>query len=185
MLKILFERALDLLFPPKCTFCHELLEGEDIPGRVCSRCRGQLEFIAEELKGEFFARGLSCFAYRDHVRASIHRFKFNGRKEYAPIYARYMLARIEGEEDLHEVDLVTWVPTNRKNLRKRGYQHAALLARHVAEGLAVPSMETMEKNRETRGMYGLRPHERRANILGAIKICCPVEQIRGRKVLIT
>lgn len=183
MLKQLLDRLLDLLFPPKCTFCHDLLEGEDIPLRVCSRCREKLVMMQDPLKGEFFDSGAYCFTYEGMVRKSIHRFKFNGRKEYAAVYARYLLQRLEGETDLQQADLITWVPTNRKNERKRGYSHAALLARHVAEGMGIPCVETMEKTRETRGMYGLKPHERRANILGAVKVSCEREQLAGKKVL--
>ena len=173
MLKQLLDRLLDLLFPPKCTFCHDLLEGEDIPLRVCSRCREKLVMMQDPLKGEFFDSGAYCFTYEGMVRKSNHRFKFNGRKEYAADYACYLL----------QADLITWVPTNRKNERKRGYSHAALLARHVAEGMGIPCVETMEKTRETRGMYGLKPHERRANILGAVKVSCEREQLAGKKVL--
>lgn len=182
MIKNWIDRMLDLLFPPKCTFCHELLEDRETD--VCDRCRESLVLQQEELKGEFFTRGLYCFPYAGNVRKSIHRFKFNGRKEYAGVYAQYLLARIEGEQDLQQTDLITSVPTNRRNTRKRGYDHAALLAARVAEGMGKQAVETMKKCRETRAMYGLHPHERRANILGAIKVCVPPEQIAGKSVLI-
>jgi len=175
-------RILDLLFPPKCTFCHVLLE--ETAKDVCDRCRENLVLQQDELKGEFFVRGLYCFPYAGNVRKSIHRFKFNGRKEYAGVYAQYLLARMEGEKDIQQADLITSVPTNRRNARKRGYDHTALLAARVAEGMGKQAVETMKKSRETRAMYGLHPHERRANILGAVKVCVPAEQIAGKSVLI-
>ena len=184
MNKGLLGGLLDLLFPPKCVFCHELLEDAEKERGVCVRCEAALRMMSVGFKGEFFERAVSCFVYEGNVRRSIHRFKFGGRKEYAAVYGRYLLARLESEPAMCAVDLVTFVPTNRTNVRKRGYQHAALLAGRVAEGLGRPCVELLVKTRKTRGMYGLQAGERRANILGAVKISCNAEQIRGKRVLI-
>lgn len=177
--------ALDLLYPPKCTFCHRLLEPDEREGRICRRCRAALEIQQDPLRGEFFNRGVYCFPYRGYVRKSIHRFKFGGRKEYAAVYAGLLLERIREDREICGADLITHVPTNRQNLRRRGYDHAALLAGHLAGELGIPAVTCLRRTRKTKAMYGLRPHERRANILGAIEICCPAEQIAGKTVILT
>lgn len=182
--KVWMDRLLDLLFPPKCIFCHELLMDEEREGRICTRCRAELVPGRLPIEGEFLDGGLSIFVYEGDVRHSLHRFKFNGRKEYAPVYARLLCGIVEEIDWAESMDIVTYVPTNRKNERRRGYNHAALLAECVAGRLKLPFVPTMEKVRETKGMYGLKPHERRANILGAIKVFCEVEQICGKTVLL-
>lgn len=176
---------LNLLYPPKCTFCHDLLEPEEQAEGICRRCRASLVLQKDRLKGEFFTSGLYCFSYEGHVRKSIHRFKFGGRKEYAAVYARLLRSRIGEDADIRGADLITHVPTNPQNIRRRGYDHIALLAGHLSRELEIPAATCLRKTRRTRAMYGLRPHERRANILGAIEICCPREQIAGKTVILT
>lgn len=72
--------ALDLLFPPKCPYCQELLEGSYVP--ACTRCQPVLPWLVGtqgERKVDFTAGCLSPLAYRDKVVDSIHRFKFPAR----------------------------------------------------------------------------------------------------------
>ena len=180
----LWERVLDLLFPPKCTFCHELLAESELEDRICAQCLAELQPQQIQLSGEFLDGGYSLFSYEGKVRQSIHRFKFNGRKEYAPVYARLLSTEVRQAEWIEKIDVVTYVPTNCRNVRKRGYNHAALLAKYVAFNLRLDMIPMLEKTRETQGMYGLKPHERRANIMGAIKISCNTEQIAGKNVLL-
>ncbi len=182
--KIWISHLLDLLFPPKCTFCHDLLEAEEKAGRICTRCQRELQPERLALQGEFLDGGLSIYIYEGHVRRSIHRFKFNGRKEYAPVYARLLCSIAESVEWIKEAELVTFVPTNRRNERKRGYNHAALLAEHIAQNLGLHFRPMLSKTRETKAMYGLKPYERRANIMGAIKVACEPEQIIGKTILL-
>ncbi|MEA4920708.1 MAG: ComF family protein [Clostridiaceae bacterium] len=183
---MMLERILDLLFPPKCTFCHELLQKDEKRVGICSHCMDLLEQNHEggKLNGEFFDKGLYCFEYEGNIRKSLHRFKFGGRKEYAGIYARYLLKIAEEDKDFHDGDIITYVPTNRKNIRKRGYNHSALIAKEVSERMGIPLCECLKKTRDTSAMFGLKPHERRANISGAIALDCAKEQIEGKRVII-
>ena len=175
---------LDLLYPPKCVVCHKLLESSRAP--VCPHCMDNLpEHDGADPHVRFADRCVATCFYEEPLRTSIHRFKFGGRKEYAAVYAGLLLERIREDREICGADLITHVPTNRQNLRRRGYDHAALLAGHLAGELGIPAVTCLRRTRKTKAMYGLRPHERRANILGAIEICCPAEQIAGKTVILT
>ncbi len=159
---------LDLLFPPKCVFCHRLLERDEAD--VCNDCaRKLLHMDASERSGEFFSVCVAALPYEEPVRSSIHRYKFSGRQEYARTYAPLLTAcvceRLSGR-----FDLVSFVPVSAKRRRKRGYDQAELLARETAALLDVPVCAVLKKTRHNPAQSSL--HEaaaRKANVLGAYR----------------
>lgn len=183
----LWRGFLDLLFPPKCAFCHKILPKDCRKDGICPECMEGLKKteITSVGKCEFTDGVYSCQAYNGNVRKSIHRFKFGGRQEYSRIYADMMAKRIIGGLGRLDIGLVTYVPTNKSHIRKRGYDHGRLIAKYTAEKLELDEIECFGKCRETKPMYGLSPSQRRANILGAISLTCKKEHIMGKNVLIT
>lgn len=182
--KAMADGLLSLIYPPKCVFCGGLLErGED---GICGECAGKLEYLENHgsFDGEFFEKGYSCFTYGGDVRHSIHRFKFGGHREYADVYARCLLNAAKDNGDVERCDIVTSTPTNARNIKKRGYDHAALLAMSFAGKIGKPYIKTLVKTRETKAMFGLKPDERRANIMGSMDILPVREQIDGKTVLL-
>lgn len=156
---------LRLLFPPKCIFCGTLLgKGED---GFCKKC-GELELAEKNAvtKGEFFDRGYFALWYEGDVRKTLHRFKFSGKQNYAPPLARIM-QQVMPQDGRY--DIITAVPTNPKNIQKRGYNHAALLAKELSVLTGVEYKECLKKTRNTDPMFGLKPHSRRANVLDAFE----------------
>lgn len=73
--------------------------------------------------GEAFARCVCAGWYREPLRASLRRFKFSGRRDYAkaygPVLAQAVRTYLPGT-----YDLITWVPVSPKTLRRRGYDQA-------------------------------------------------------------
>lgn len=165
-----FRWILDLLFPPKCAFCHSLLpngtEG------ICDCCAKELlRADPIEKTGEFFADCIAAFAYKDLVRDSILRYKFYGRQEYAAIYAPLLAARIRERFD-GRFDVISWVPVSARRRRKRGYDQAQLLAEQTAKVLNVPAAAMLKKSRHTPAQSTLREAAgRKANVLGAYHVC--------------
>ncbi len=180
----MLDAVLRLIYPPKCVLCQRLLlRGEQ---DLCSDCRAQLDGakFGYRLRGEFLDGGLACYLYEGRVRESIHRYKFGSRRLYAAFYAARMAALAQQDEALAACDAVIPVPTNRANRRRRGFDHALTLARKTAALLDKPCLPVLGKTRETEAMFGLKPAERRANILGAIRFEGDAEQIREKRVLL-
>lgn len=176
-------RLLKLLFPPKCMLCGKVL-GED--EEICADCRERILLNTAPPrveKGAFFDKAVAGLWYENDVRKAIQRLKYHEKQNYARPLARVMAYafRHKLEED---VDLVTFVPTNAATLRERGYNQAELLARELSVMLGVPCLPTLEKQRETKPMHGLRPEARRANVLGAYRLCCSAEAVTGKRILV-
>lgn len=175
---------LDLLFPPRCPFCHELLL--DSEEGFCEACQKQLPWITGERakqKFEFVSCCVSPLWYHDNVRESIHRYKFCFCKGYAGVYGK-LVAQCVTDHLAGRFDLITWAPLSRKSLKKRGYDQARLIADAVAEELGMSAVQTLKKVRSTKKQSTLQGEAaRRANVIGAYRVIDP-ERVRGRRVLL-
>ena len=174
---------LDLLYPPRCAFCHTFLEtsGEG----VCAQCKTGLPFAQNGGRQRFsFVRAcVSPLNYEGDVRASLLRYKFGGATGYAKVYGR-LVADTVRTELAGEYDLVTWVPLSRKRLRERGYDQACLLARSTAKELGLPLTPTLHKQRNTQPQSGTGDAaKRRANIAGAYCMKTGAD-VTGKRILL-
>lgn len=178
------DALLDLLFPPRCPFCDRLLpEGERDICHVCQPVLPWTDPGKAEPAGEFVDKCVSPLWYRDPVRASFHRYKFGGCRDYAPVYAALM-AQCVRDRLAGEYDLLTYVPLSRKRRRQRGYDQVRLLAGGMAPLLGLPVTETLEKTRHNPAQSGLTEESaRRANVLGAYRATDP-GAVRGKRVLL-
>lgn len=174
---------LKLLFPPKCMLCGmPLRENEEI----CGECRQKVLLNTAPPrveKGAFFHKAAAGLWYETDVRSAIHGLKYREKQNYARPLARVMTYAYQHKIG-EECDLIAFVPTNPSTLRKRGYDQAQLLAEALAEMLDIPWVKALEKTRETRPMHGLKPDERRANVLGAYRVCCETDLLVGKRVLL-
>lgn len=100
---------LDLLYPPRCAFCHDFLETSG--DGLCAHCRTGLPFAQNGGRQRFsFVRAcVSPLTYEGDVRASLLRYKFGGATGYAKVYGRLVAGTVRAEL-AGEYDLVTWVP---------------------------------------------------------------------------
>ena len=179
----MLNKMLRLFFPPKCIFCGAMLKPSEPD--VCQMCMDAVLLDAVpalRVSGAFFDSAVSALRYEGNVRKALHRFKFSGKQSYAVPLAR-VLAFALNQKRVEDFDLVISVPTNRKNVRKRGYNHADLLGRELAKLIEKPYIDALSKRRETVPMFGLKAAERRANVLGAFSLKCRPGNIEGRRVL--
>lgn len=166
----LWTALLDLLYPPRCAFCHRFVQSSAVT--ICEDCRKSLPYTTNSgrQKADFVAACVSPLYYEDDVRASLLRFKFHGAtgyaKAYAPLLADCIRTCLEGE-----YDLITWVPLSPRRLRQRGYDQARLLAEAAAAALDTTAAGTLKKIRHTAAQSQTGSAEkRRANISGAYQV---------------
>lgn len=135
----------ELLFPPKCILCQQLLE--DRVEYVCSQCRDTIVSHRPALRlGEQFSNCISPVHYEGVVRESLHRYKFNGKTAYAAGYASIMADCLHWTEQ-EECDLITWAPISATRLHQRGFDQSELLAKELGRQLGLPVAATLEKTR--------------------------------------
>lgn len=174
-------RLRELLFPPRCIFCRDVLESDR---GICQRCDMEIPRCgAVRTAGEFFSECIAPFYYEGAVRSAILRFKFSGKRGYAVALARRMAEEID-QHYRGRFDVIVWAPVSARRLRERGYDQAGLLAERVSEILDKPVTAAIKKVRHTRANSGIKGRaERAANILGAYEVR-DGDTVRGKRVLL-
>lgn len=176
-------KLLKLLFPPKCMLCGQILGEEE---EICGQCRNRILLNTappRTEKGAFFDKAAAGLWYETDVRKAVQGLKYREKQNYARPLARVMAYAYQHKLQ-EDVDVITFVPTNPSTLRSRGYNQAELLAKELAKMLDKPCLPMLEKTRETRPMHGLRPEARRANVLGAYRLCGDADNVAGLRILL-
>ena len=175
---------LNLLFPPKCPFCHKLLE--DPEAELCPDCQSKLSWLTEraaERKVEFADGCYAPLAYRERVKEGVHHFKFGRCRASARPFG-ILMAQCARDHLPEAADAVTWTPLSRKRLRQRGFDQAELLARTVGKELCLPVVPALEKVRDTQPQSSLtETAQRQANARGAYRLRSGV-QVSGQRLLL-
>lgn len=176
------DRILDIFFPPKCPFCKEILESK-VP--VCADCMKKLPFTNEDEQCIVCGRPLEEFSYCichncrsrkiyfEHafiplIYKDIAKDRILALKKTQPYYAKafaYLLAdRILSSDYYTAFDFVTFVPQSSLSLRNRGYNHAELIAKELAELLKVPCISALRKSDDGKEQHTLTAAQRRENV---------------------
>lgn len=157
---------LDLLFPPKCVFCGELLKQNRSHGMsICPDCGSEIPVLSAPFTRNTLRSSVDVWyaplVYEDKVRESLHRYKFSGKSLYAETYGT-VIFRSLGSGAL-DCDLVTWVPLSRARKRKRGYDQARCLAQELSRLTGIPCERTLVKTKNIRPQSSLKTAGERQN----------------------
>lgn len=174
-------RILDLLFPPHCVFCDQLMAlGRE--SDVCPSCQKSLKRFQSVGKAEFVEKVISPLRYEQEVASSLLRYKFGGKSFYAHVYAQYMTQCLQ-ESDI-SFDILSWVPLHPKRQWQRGYDQAELLCREVGKNIKHAPISLLRKKRNIAPQSGQHGYSRRkANILNCYALR-PNVLVEGRRILL-
>ena len=185
------EKLLNMIYPPKCVFCGELLNINSAV-HICGGCREKLPFTdsnvfrtSQESGARCWCDGaVSVFRYDGIVKEALKRYKFHDRPGYCKTFARLMADRLAEPGGLRRYDLVMGVPLHRNREYERGYNQAYLLSRALSVELGLPEgSKFMGRARQTRAQSLLDRQDRQDNIRDAFIVKAP-EKIKGRSVLL-
>ena len=193
----LLDIAASYLFPRRCLFCREVLPAPSRRplctacrqfykpgGRICPWCEGVFRgkapcFCPVE---EMPLRGLFVIAlYDSRWRRLVHDLKYKNRKAVIAPLATWLAGEII-DHDYCNPGLVVPVPLHPVREKERGYNQAALLARHTARSLKIPFRKLLIKEKQTRSQTSISRRERHENVRGAFR-CLPGDY-SGTKVLL-
>lgn len=179
--------ALDLVLPPRCPACREIVTRD---GSFCADCFATLAFITdpacaccglpfdvdageEALCGDCaanpkpYARARAAFRYDGAVVPLLLGFKHGGRTHLAKLLAAQMRRLMPAAG---EVDVLVPVPLDRRRLFKRGYNQAGMIALALGRATHIPvAVDGLVRVKPTRSTAGLSRAGRFRAAQGAFK----------------
>lgn len=174
---------LSLLFPPVCLGCGLLLRrGASTTLPLCLDCTAEHEPLPPDRT--VCDRIAAVHAYGGPLLRALHRLKFHGQ----PAWAGPLGATLAASPTLRQGwDAVVPIPLHPRRLRERGYNQAALLARHARrqQGRPRPAIRPrwLARIRCTAAQHRLPAEARQANLHGAFAVRCPSD-VRGHRILL-
>ncbi len=183
------DAAVTLLYPRRCPVCDEPVRPWN--ALICAECAPRLAYIRPPYclkcgkhigdsgkeycddcaaNPHLFDGGRALFSYRS-VSASIARFKYRGRREYAACYAACMEEQLGSFIRSCRADALIPVPLHKSRLKKRGYNQAQVLAEELSARMGIPVRpDLIERAEKTAPMKDLSAAERQNNLKRAFKI---------------
>ena len=179
---------IDLLYPRRavCMGCGDMLgcERDDL----CEDCRRELaqNWIGPRMPGKRFKLDGAAYAhaYRGPAGGMVRNLKYNS----AWILADAMGADIARAAELlrlNDLRFITAVPMHPKRLRRRGRNHAELLARSAAARMDAEYRDLLYRTRNAPQQARLTARERRKNLKDAFAVLPECrELVEGATVLL-
>ena len=179
---MIWKLLMNLIFPPKCILCGNILEKEDTD--LCRRCRVESPWCGQcTAKFSFLDSWTAVWYYKGYIRRSLLRYKFYRARHYASGYGKLLAMKIQ-QEYPDGFDLLTWVPISAWRKFTRGYDQMELLAKAVAKELGMEPVSTLKKFRNNRPQSRIHGQaQRRANVLGVYRPVDP-QNLKDCRILL-
>lgn len=191
----IFHDFLDLIFPPLCLACNQVLvKGEDA---VCTSCRMVMpktclhEYKGEALERKFYGKlpikyalAYLKFQKKGRVQRLIHQLKYKDRPEVGEMLGRWYGTELAEAGYIQAFDLIIPVPLHPKKLKKRGYNQSEGFAAILAEKLQSECrtdllIRTQNNSTQTR----LARYDRWDNVANLFEVT-KAEVVQGKHVLL-
>lgn len=208
--KAALRRLADLLMPPRCPACGDVIGAHGglcalcwgrvgrIDGPVCACCGhpfdatlpgvhlpGSLCAACLATKPRFDWARAAC-AYDGLARHMVLALKHGDGLDGAVAMARLMKAALETRDGKHSVDLIIPVPLHGKRLFRRRYNQSHVLAGALGQLTGWPVMpQLLQRVRATASQGGLGRKARFRNVKGAFRVAEDgAVSLKGRHVLL-
>ena len=189
-MKRIGKTMLNLLFPPRCAVCGEVLAAEGWKDFLCEDCRKEIPFFPREvcphcggetdtvgfcescLRGYAFSSACAAFPY-ERVRNAIHLFKYEGGKDIGRGLGELMAEYLsEHHEELSvKTDVILAVPLFPKKEKQRGFNQTHILCEGLSERTGLRfQREGLVRTRATVAQSTLTPEERKENLKDAFAV---------------
>ena len=153
-------------FPPSTCFrCNKLTKDF----RTCPSCRSSTAI--------FSAHKLNL--YSNPIRQLILKAKFGNSRDSAKLIGSLMAGTFDLPSD---IDLVTFVPTSSQHVRRRGFDHALLIAGKVAEKLDTKLVKSLYRQKNIQ-QIGASRFIRKRQTHGLFRVATP-NVVCGAKILL-
>ncbi|MDP4146141.1 MAG: ComF family protein [Bacillota bacterium] len=182
-IRYMFECLLSVIYPYTCD-CLICGDAVDENVQVCTECIKKLKFCSNPMlvtRNNIDIITYSSLYYSKAAKEMIIRLKYKSDFRSGKLLAKYMTETVK-QFNL-EFDLVTYVPTSRKVMKKRGYNQSRFLALSISENLDKNLIDCLKKQVDTLDQIGLGNEKRWDNLRESFRVC-NMEKIKDKKILL-
>jgi len=196
-----YEKAITLIYPRRCSVCDKVLPYGYLIHDECkrkldyttnyNRCfkcgkilvNSESEYCADCLStSHMFDMAISLYPYRN-VSASIYKFKYGSRQEYAFFWAKEIRNKLGIYIEAMNADMIIPVPMYEKKKIKRGYNQAECLAKMISLEFGISYRPDIVKRiRDTTPMKELSKSSRHLNLKKAFIVV--KNDVKLKKIII-
>ncbi len=196
-MKKLTDFLIAIFYTRRCRYCRTVI---DIRERVCSRCKNEIFRIEGDVcfkcgysqnecvckkKSQHYMRICAPYYYSGAAKRAIKRLKYSEDIDISYTLAEDMAETFKKHYSEMDFDYCTFVPSHRREQRKRGYNQAQLLAQHLSKELGIPCKELLVKTAVTKPQHTLNESMRSGNLLGSIQVKSRYfKKIQGARILL-
>jgi len=197
-------RALDVVLPPRCISCGDVVEGIHA---LCAGCWEKVDFICDPLcqccgkpfefdpgmdavcgvclrKQPIFERARSAVVYNENSRRFILSYKHGDRMDMVPAMVLWLAGA--GGELIDDAEIIAPVPLHWTRYLSRRFNQSAELARWISNGSdTVFAPDLLTRRKRTASQAGLNAKQRAKNVRGAFAVKSGwIENVTGKRVLL-
>lgn len=185
MLKDLWGKILDFIYPTKCAICNETIIKRE--NQICEKCGKELKIDSIMTRIDMgYGNKIKCFSpfeYSGKIKKSILRFKFKGYKNYSKFFAQVMSKGITQKFGGIKFDRITYVPLRPERKRSRGYNQSECIASDISSIINVPCEELIFKIKSNHIQYELDFSSRIENVKGVYAVKNE-QAVKGKTILL-
>ncbi|MEG1256780.1 ComF family protein [Clostridium sp.] len=165
----------------KCLICGEY---EDVD-YICETCKININIINLRYKIEKGNEHIYCYSlgfYSYGLKKLILAFKYDKDFSAGEILSRYMSEFVLNEFN-KEIDMLTFIPSSKESLRKRGFNQCEVLCEFISKSCSIPYECLIDKSIESKDQIGLDNKKRWDNVRGSFKVKSN-KSIEGKRILL-
>ena len=171
---------LHLFFPTRCPICGCIIGAMD---RFCTDCADKLNVYDDCLSIEGAESFTAAFRYDDTSKPAIFLLKRGVDGNAAYSLGGALADRIKADGIAERIDVIVPAPMHRKDVKRRGFNQAALIAREVGRELGIPVDEkAVSKTRLTQAQKQLDRLSRTRNLRNAFS--ADPSALKNKRVLL-
>ena len=179
----MLEKALNILFPPKCIFCGKINKDS-----ICKKCEIKINYLKKDkikkMPNENFTYHIYAYDYKNEIREKMLDLKFQDKPETSEAFAKLLLKNEKICRFLKSYDIIIPVPMYIKKQKMRGYNQSSLIANKIAKHLNMQYAENvLIKTKQTEMQSRLDASQRQNNVKNAYE-CKNMQKIRNKKVIL-
>ncbi|MDP4179506.1 MAG: ComF family protein [Bacillota bacterium] len=183
----MLKQFINLLFPPKCVFCGELLAFNS-KADICNLCLDKIPFLPDEIyklgPAYSFDSVICLCEYTGIIKDAIKRFKFHNKSHYYRTFGRLLSDKIKKVTRGQKFDIIISVPLHKERQISRGYNQSYLISSFISKELKIKEKSyciTRVKNTNVQSLT--KKEGRYLNVKDAFKARYPKE-IEGKSIII-